>query len=113
MNDQDIVELTEQDIPAAALKEPFDLHNVTALRWWLQCRGIKARSLENASSCCQVSFYHTLVTVTVRVSKLKNESMRINSNAMFFGRASLGMKKATTCVAVATFFFATDTDFRI
>ena len=48
-----------------------------------------------------------------RVSKLKNESMRINSNAIFFGRASLGMKKATTSVAVATFFFATDTDFRI
>ena len=35
--------------------------------------------------------------------------MRINSNAMFFGRASLGMKKVTTNVAVATFFFATDT----
>ena len=45
-----------------------------------------------------------------RVSKLKNERMRINSNAMFFGRASLGMKKATTSVAVATFFF---TDFRM
>ena len=44
-----------------------------------------------------------------RVSKLKNDSMRINSNAMFFGRASLGMKKATTSVAVATLLF----DFRI
>ena len=39
-----IVELTEEDIPGAALKEPFDSHNVTALRWWLQCRGIKAPS---------------------------------------------------------------------
>ena len=39
-----IVELTEQDIPGASLKEPFDSHNVTALRWWLQCRGIKAPS---------------------------------------------------------------------
>ena len=29
------------------------------------------------------------------------ESMCINSNAMFFGRASLGMKKATTSVAVS------------
>ena len=28
--------------------------------------------------------------------------MRINSNAMFFGRASIGMKKGTNSVAVAT-----------
>ena len=46
-------------------------------------------------------------------TKLKNDSLRINSNAMFFGRASIGMKKPTTSVAVATLFFATDTDFRI
>ena len=39
-----IVESTEQGIPGASLKEPFDSHNVTALRWWLQCRGIKAPS---------------------------------------------------------------------
>ena len=39
--------------------------------------------------------------------------MRINSNAMFFGRANLGMKKATNSVAVETLLFATDTDFQI
>ena len=42
------------------------------------------------------------------LGKLKSESMRINSNAMFFGRASIGMKKATNSVAVATLLFATD-----
>ena len=31
-----------------------------------------------------------------RLSKLKNESMHINFNAMFFGRASIRMKKNTT-----------------
>ena len=46
MNQQNIpvVELTEQDIPGASLKELFDSHNVTALRWWLQCHGIKPPS---------------------------------------------------------------------
>ena len=49
---------------------------------------------------------HVATSETVdRVSKLKNESMRIISNALFFGRASLGMKKATTSVAVAALFF--------
>lgn len=32
--------LTEEDIPGAALSEPFDSHTVTELRWWLLCRGI-------------------------------------------------------------------------
>ena len=44
MDAQDKVELTELDIPGAALNEPFDAHNVAALRWWLQCRGIRAKS---------------------------------------------------------------------
>ena len=56
---------------------------------------------------------YIIIYIFIRLSKLKNESMRINSNAMFFGRASIGMKKNTTSVAVATLFFATDTDFRI
>jgi hypothetical protein len=33
------VELVQEDIPGAALEEPFDAQNVAALRWWLQCRG--------------------------------------------------------------------------
>ena len=39
-----VVELTDADIPGAHLEEPLDSHNVTALRWWLSCRGIKAPS---------------------------------------------------------------------
>ena len=35
------VELTETDIPGTTLDEPLDVHNVAALRWWLQCHGIK------------------------------------------------------------------------
>ena len=38
------VELSEEDIPGAALDEPLDVHNVAALRWWLQCHGIKPAS---------------------------------------------------------------------
>ena len=37
------VELVQEDIPGAALQEPLDVQNV-ALRWWLQCRGIKPAS---------------------------------------------------------------------
>ena len=38
------VELVQEDIPGAALDEPLDVQNVAALRWWLQCRGIKPAS---------------------------------------------------------------------
>ena len=36
----------------------------------------------------------TICFASSRLSKLKSEGMRINSIAMFFGRASLGMKKS-------------------
>ena len=36
-----VVKLTEADIPGARLEEPLDKHNMSALRWWLQCHGIK------------------------------------------------------------------------
>ena len=36
------VELNEDDIPGTHLNEPFESHNVQALKWWLLCRGIKA-----------------------------------------------------------------------
>ena len=36
------VQLTENDIPGASLKEPFESHTVSQLRWWLLCRGIVA-----------------------------------------------------------------------
>ena len=38
---QSSVELNDTDIPGAHLDEPFEAHNVAALRWWLLCRGIK------------------------------------------------------------------------
>ena len=34
------VQLPENDIPGASLKEPFESHTVSELRWWLLCRGI-------------------------------------------------------------------------
>ena len=36
-----VVELTEDDIPGAALTEPLESHTVYALKWWLLCHGIK------------------------------------------------------------------------
>ena len=37
-----VVELNEDDIPGTHLSEPFESHNVQALKWWLLCRGIRA-----------------------------------------------------------------------
>ena len=39
-----VVELTEDDIPGAALAEPLEFHTVPSLKWWLLCQGIKAPS---------------------------------------------------------------------
>ena len=39
----DIV-LTEADIPGASLREPLEVHNVAALKWWLLCRGVQVSS---------------------------------------------------------------------
>ena len=33
--------LSPEDIPGADLSEPFEQYTVSALRWWLLCRGIK------------------------------------------------------------------------
>ena len=35
------VVLTAEDIPGAALREPYESYAVPALRWWLLCRGIR------------------------------------------------------------------------
>ena len=35
------VQLTEADIPGAALSDPLERHTVPELRWWLLCRGIQ------------------------------------------------------------------------
>ena len=37
-----VVELVDEDIPGATLSEPLEAKNNAALRWWLQCHGIKA-----------------------------------------------------------------------
>ena len=36
-----VVELTESDIPGAALSEPLEVHTVHALKWCLISHGIK------------------------------------------------------------------------
>ena len=33
-----------EDIPGADVSEPFEQHTVSALHWWLLCRGIKVPS---------------------------------------------------------------------
>ena len=38
------VELTEADIPDAALDEPLEAHTIPELKWWLLCHGVHARS---------------------------------------------------------------------
>lgn len=38
------VKLTERDIPGALLNEPFEIHTIPELKWWLLCRGIQAAS---------------------------------------------------------------------
>ena len=38
---QSSVKFNDTDIPGAHLDEPFEAHNVAALRWWLLCRSIK------------------------------------------------------------------------
>jgi len=37
---QQVVQLTETDVPGASLEEPMDKHSIPALRQWLLCRGI-------------------------------------------------------------------------
>ena len=38
------ITLSPDDIPGANLSEPYEGHTISALRWWLLCRGIKART---------------------------------------------------------------------
>ena len=51
---QSSVELNDTDIPGAHLDEPFEAHNVAALRWWLLCRGIKHIFLAKTSDHSKV-----------------------------------------------------------
>ena len=41
---QSSIELKATDIPGAHLDEPFEAHNVAAIRWWLLCRGIRVQT---------------------------------------------------------------------
>lgn len=36
--------LTEEDIPGAALEEPYEGHTPEELRWWLLCKGVTVPS---------------------------------------------------------------------
>ena len=38
------IKLIAEDIPGAKLEEPLARHGVSALQWWLICRGIKTPS---------------------------------------------------------------------
>ena len=39
VGDGEDITLTSSDIHGADLEEPFEKHNLQALRWWLLCRG--------------------------------------------------------------------------
>ena len=41
---QQVVLLTEVDVPGASLEEPMDKHSIPALKQWLLCRGIEMSS---------------------------------------------------------------------
>ena len=41
---QQVVQLTEVDVPGASLEEPMDKHSIPALKRWLLCRGIEMPS---------------------------------------------------------------------
>ena len=47
-----VVKLTAVDIPGARLSEPFEAHAITALRWWLLCRGIAAPQSSKVAELC-------------------------------------------------------------
>ena len=44
MSDQGPISVTlmTADIPGALLNEPLEAHAVSALKWWLLCRGVKS-----------------------------------------------------------------------
>ena len=56
------VQLTEKDIPGAALEEPLEGHTVPALRWWLLCHGIQApiERLAMRSAAWSHTAWHTM-----------------------------------------------------
>ena len=41
---QQVVQLTEADVPGALLEEPIHKHSIPALKWWLLCCGMQAHS---------------------------------------------------------------------
>ena len=43
------VTLTPADIPGALLNEPLEAHAVSALKWWLLCRGVKSMATYDRS----------------------------------------------------------------
>ena len=45
------VTLSPEDIPGADLCEPYEKHTVSALHWWILCRGIKVPTSWKKQRC--------------------------------------------------------------
>ena len=54
----DEAELTEDDIPGAALADPLESHTVPALKWWLLCHEIKVPSSWKTSTKVSTAYTH-------------------------------------------------------
>ena len=50
---QQVVQLTEVDVPGVLLEEPMDKHGIPALKRWLLCCGI-----EMSSFVCKMQLLH-------------------------------------------------------
>jgi len=53
---QSPVGLNDTDIPGAHHDEPFEAHNVAALRWWLLCRGIKLTTSDHSEVNIMITY---------------------------------------------------------
>ena len=48
---QQVVQLTEVDVPGALLEEPMDKHSIPALKWWWLCHSIEISSFVCTGQC--------------------------------------------------------------
>ena len=55
---QQVVQLTEVDVPGALLEETMDKHSIPALKWWLLCHGIEISSFVRTGQCKYHLHYH-------------------------------------------------------
>ena len=82
------VTLEPADIPVADLKEPFEMHAMPALRWWLLCRGIifmeetaTDRQVRPISTSMKVSVPSTLMYLQLycvcRIRKANSDNLPV------------------------------------